>query len=140
MVWQRPRQNKSNCQPCQHFHSDIAPSPMDTAQVGWAGGQCPVALLEVELVPRLLSRAPRRPRGVPYPTKHWGLKNTGTASFSVSKPKDSPSEHLQCPLSNTTYSITAQRASASVGAKPKSQKLHRGPHERCQGDLHCRAP
>lgn len=45
-----------------------------------------VALPETELVPRLLSRAPRRPRGIPYPTKHWGLKNTCTASLSVLSP------------------------------------------------------
>lgn len=47
-----------------------------------------VALPEMELVPRLLSRAPRRPRGIPYPTKHWGLKNTCTASLSVLSPGD----------------------------------------------------
>lgn len=45
-----------------------------------------MALPEVELVPMLLSRAPRTPRGVPYPTKHRGLKNTCTASLSVLSP------------------------------------------------------
>lgn len=106
-----------------------------TAWVGWVEGQCPVAVPEVELVPRLLSRAPRRPRGVPYPTKHWGLKKTPALhSFLCchlelgewTKPKDSSSEHLQCPLSNTTYSITALTASTSVGGKTSVPKAPQG--------------
>lgn len=38
-------------------------------------------------------------------------------------PKTLLQKHLQCPLSNTTYSITAQRASASVGGKTQVPKV-----------------
>lgn len=80
------------CQRCLHqTKSTVSPAnaatvPWHTAPVGLAGGQCPVAVPEVELVPRLPTRAPRRPRGVPYPTKDWRLRNTCTASLSVLSP------------------------------------------------------
>lgn len=35
-------------------------------------------------------------------------------------------KHLLCPLSNTTYRITAQRASASVGGKTQVPKAPQG--------------
>lgn len=85
MVCQRwPHQTESIVSPANT--STVHRPQWHTARVGWAGGQSSVALTEVELVPRLLSRALRRPRGVPYPTKHWGLKNTCTVSLSVLSP------------------------------------------------------
>lgn len=71
----------------------------------------------------------------PLPPKHWGLKKTPALhSFLCchlelgewTKPKDSSSEHLQCPLSNTTYSITALTASTSVGGKTSVPKAPQG--------------
>lgn len=129
---------------CQHCHGAVAHSLWHAARMRQAEGRCSAALPEVASVPRLPRGSPSRPRGVPYPTKHRGLKNIPTACPSVLHqlelgPGVNPETRLRdissapSPTGTVepppTWAMVSQPSKLLLQweAKPEPQKLCRGP-------------
>lgn len=127
--------NQEHCQPCQHFHSAMAPTPIaqstcgmdrETMLCGTARGGIGAQVAQQGSQETQRGALPHKTLGtekhlhcIPFSAVTWSWE-TGV------NPKTLLQMHLQCPLSNSTYSITAQRASASVRGKTQVPKVSQG--------------
>lgn len=135
-VFQRwPCQNKSNCQPCHHFHSAMAPSPMAQSRDGMGRRTIPCGTARGGIGAQVAQQGSQETQRGPLPHKTLGTeKHLPCTLFCAVTRSWETGVNPRTLLQSISSASSPPPPTASQPrelllrweAKPKSQKLHRG--------------